>query len=386
MTAAGAIWDRVHRYGWACPPAWSTVDRAVTTLAAGLPAPVLVLGTGGWAFAVDALGSDRVRALDDLDPYVLARVPAPASVLAISSSGATAETRALARTFPPTRWLTGRDLSPRGLDDQVALYGAPLSTAFLLPAALAYPAEFRDAYRDLAAGHRRLGLAAADRAVRLGPGDLTVAPPAWAGDGLRHWLLQLGRQVLGGKSAGYAPRITLVDGPAALDLRAARPGLAGLMTLLFHAAVLVACLAVRHGLAPTEHPNVAAYKGRLGRRGHAYPTADLAGFAAGWLADRPGLTTLHVVRYGGDPAPLPGPAAFAAATGRRVEVHRGSAWNHHSFQAVYREDRTAVLVVAGTQNGLLRDIAEATRLALGDRAVLVTPAHDPKDDPEVVRS
>jgi hypothetical protein len=360
------LWEQVHRYGWACPPPWNAVHRAVSGFVHDLPTPTLVLGTGGWSFAVDALDSENVRALDDLDPWALARVPKPASVLAISSSGTTAETRELAETFPPTRWLTGRELSPRGRDDQVALFGAPLSTAFLLPAAIAHPAELSTAYEELRDAHEQLGVDAAALATRLGDDDLTIAPPVWANDGLKLWLLQLGRQVLGGK-ASYAPAVTLVDGPAALDLRDTRPGLAGLMTALFRAAALVACLAVRHDLAVTEHPNVIAYKRLLGRRGPAYRMVDLPG----WLSDRPELTRLHVVRYGGDPAPLPDAGELEQATGRRVEVYRGSAWNHHSFQSVYREHHTAVLVLAGTRDGLLRDIAEATRLALGDRALLV---------------
>ncbi|ASW54856.1 hypothetical protein [Plantactinospora sp. KBS50] len=384
---AAGLWRRVHRYAWACPPPWTAVRRAVAPLGAALPGPLLVLGTGGWSFAVDALGSDRVRALDSLDPWTLAHTRAPASRLAVSSSGATVETRALAEAFPPTRWLCGRQLSPRGADDQVALFGAPLSTAFLAPAALADPAGLRDAYRQLRAGHRGTGLAAAELAAGVTGPDITIAPPAWATEGLRLWLLQLGRQVLCGKSDRFRPHVTLVgpdtratpgtpappagpDVPATLDLRAARPGLAGLMELMYRAGMFAACLAVRHGVAPAEHRNVTAYKRLLGRRGPAYRTADLAGFVAGWLADRPRLRRLHVVRYGGQPAPLPDPATLGAAD-RPVEVHRGSAWNHHSFQAVYADPGTAVVVLAATPDGLLRDIAEATRLALGDRAVLV---------------
>lgn len=368
---AAELWGRVHEYDWACPPPWHRVRAAVARHSAGLATPLLVLGTGGWSFAVDALASDRVRALDDLDPWVLAHTSAPASCLAVSSSGRTVETRALAAAFPPDRWLSGRDLCPRGGDGQVALFGAPLSTAFLVPAALADPAGFPDAYLDLVAAHYRLGLAAAAVAARHHDDEVTIAPPAWANDGLRHWLLQLGRQVLAGKSATFPVRVTLVDGPATVDLRAARPGLAGLMTLMYQAGMVAACLAVRHGLPVTEHRNVEAYKRLLGRPCPGRPVNDLAGFAAGWLAERPDFTTLHVVRYGGAPRPLPDQAALAAATGRPVEVHRGSAWNHHSFHAVYADPATAVLVIAATGDGLLRDLACATRLALGERAALV---------------
>jgi hypothetical protein len=369
---AERLWDQVHEHGWACPPSWSTVDSAVAGICAALPGPVLVLGTGGWSFAVDALGSDRVRALDSLDPWTLAHTPAPASCLAVSSSGATVETQALAEAFPPTRWLRGSQLSPRGADDQVAMFGAPLSTAFLAPAALAERDAFPDAYRDLVAAHDRIGREAAELAGRVDDKHITIAPPTWATEGLRLWLLQLGRQVLCGKSDTFRPRVTLVgDGPATLDLRAAQPGVAGLMALMYRAGMFAACLATRHGTPATEHRNVMAYKRLLGQRGPAYRSADLPGFATGWLTDRPDLAQLHVVRYGGEPQPLPEAAAIGAATGRPTEVHRGSAWNHHSFHAVYADPATAVLVLAATPDGLLRDIAEATGLALRDRAVLV---------------
>jgi hypothetical protein len=102
-------------------------------------------------------------------------------------------------------------------------------------------------------------------------------------------------------------------------------------------------------------------------------------FATDWLAGRPGLRRLHLVRYGGAPAPLPSAHALAEATGRPCEVHSGSAWNHHSYQAVYTEPDTAVLVWATppvdgplyAASHTLRRLAEATWVSLADRGALI---------------
>jgi hypothetical protein len=411
--------DGAARLGWVCPPPWPVVQRAVARIHAvlGTPGPggVLVLGTGGWSFAVRALGevvppaaqATRVRALDSLAPAaircaVLGEGPPPGAYLAVSGSGSTVETRCLAAAVPtlagaPLVWLrdTAREpdgfaLSPRGRRDQVALLGAPLSTAFLAPAALADPAGLAAAYQRLWRTHRELGLAAARSAVTqpvAGTPIVRIAQPGWAGPGLRTWLSQLGRQVLGGKASGYRPRVVVAGGHgAALDLTGFPADLAGLCAAMYTAGVFVTCLGLRAGLRPAEHPNVDAYKRLLDSPPAATPTraavADLPVVAARWLAGRPALTDLHVVRYGGA-APLPAAAAFAATTGRRCETHDGTAWNHHSFQAVVADPATAVLVVAapepdgspelGDAARTLRRIALATHACLADRGLLVEP-------------
>ena len=113
----------------------------------------------------------------------------------------------------------------------------------------------------------------------------------------------------------------------------------------------------------------------------ARSVTDLTEPAAGWLSGRPDLRRLHLVHYG-----TPAPAAatsrdVTALTGRPCEVHEGSAWNHHSFHAVYAEPATAVLVAVASEGAVpaplapaartLRQIAVATHLALADRSLLV---------------
>jgi hypothetical protein len=402
---------------------------------------VLVLGTGGWSFAVQALlelpGSAPAPAsgvplgvLDYLDPDVVDRVvrnrPRPwAGFLAVSGSGSTLETRCLAdlasRQVPssPLVWLSDRArppstlaLSASGSPDQVALLGAPLSIGFLAPAALADPGGLAAAYLDLRRDHRELGREAAERAIstavrtavgtqNTGSPTMSIWLPPWAGPGLRRWLLQLGRQVLGGKSAGFRPWVEVGhpheggdQGPD-LDLRSAEPDLTGLIRLMYSAGIFAACLALRAGLRPVEHPNVDAYKALIGdpirtdaiRSDRiACDPADLPTRAATWLRSRPELTRLHVVHYGGPRSASTDPSGYATVTGRRVEVHSGTAWNHHTYQAVHADPASAVLVVVGPARArgiapgdpalaraeqMLHRIAEATHVSLPGRSLLV---------------
>ena len=431
--------DGVDRLGWVRPPSWPLLRSALTPILAALrnrgDRAVLVLGTGGWSFAARALAELTEAAgpagsaapgppvhsfdsLDSLDPWTIRHTVArgetrPGAYLAISGSGSTLETRVLTETVtalspagvvrlcdksaPPDSY----PLSVNDAADHVAMLGAPLSTAFLAPAALADPEALADAYTGLADRHHELAMTAVEQATAMdtrGTPHVRIAAPAWAGDGLRTWLLQLGRQVLGGKSPAYRPQVDVLSADelpgtpgreAALDLRAAPADLAGLLALMYTAGIFAACLALRAGLRPVEHGNVSAYKRLLAdlpeqprppARPPARPTPEqVPGFAAGWLAARPDLRRLHLVRYGGAPAPLPAAASLAATTGLPCEVHTGSAWNHHSYQAVYAESDTAVLIWAGpvqdgplhTASHTLRRLAEATHASLADRSVLI---------------
>jgi hypothetical protein len=401
------------RLGWVHPPPWPVVAGQLSAIAAGLRGPavrrVVVLGTGGWSFAGQALTetTDRgtVAVLDSLDPAAIRRrlpaAPGAAGYLAVSGSGTTVETRLLADAAAtcapgPLVWLrdlagppAGFPLSPRGLPDQVAMLGAPLSTAFLAPAQLLDRAGLAGAYERLAGSYHRLGAEAARLATAVPadrPVELRYAVPGWAGAGLRRWLLQLGRQVLAGKSSRFRPEVGIGENAGGtLDLRGFQRGLPGLLELLYTAGVFTACLGLRAGLEVAEHRHVRAYKDLLA----AEPTEpapatmdELPRLAAEWLAGRPELRRLHVVHYWS--AAPDGAARFTAATGRPCEVHEGSAWNHHSFQATYADPHAAVLLVTRATSGgepdhpalaaaagALARIAHATHLALPDRSRLV---------------
>jgi len=417
------------RLGWICPPPWATVERRVAAVhaACGLPAArLLPLTTGGWSFAAAAIceaagqpePAGLAAPLDSLDPAMIRRAlrggaGAPGAFLAISASGTTVETRQLAAVVgagpdtadKPLVWLRDDQsppaafaLSPHGVPDQVAMLGAPLSTAFLAAAAAADAAGLAGAYARLLARHDRIGAAAAERAAGVhteGAPLIHLVAPRWAGTGLRLWLLQLIRQVVCGKSSRFRPWVEVV-GPGdsrgtpdvLVDLGTPERGLPGLMEACYGAGIFAGALALRAGLAVAEHSRVAAYKERLSvaRRGtDDLRTADVAGLpdvAASWLAARPELTRLHVVRY--ESGPGVGAERFTAVTGRSCEVHAGSAWNHHSFHAVHADQSVAVLLVvapaeaSAQESAPLREaalmqrlIAVATHLALAGRSLIV---------------
>ena len=439
--AAAAIAERCVsggsvRLGWICPAPWKLVERGITDLLAMLgmrrARGILSLATGGWSFAAQAVTETVVQPdpagllppLDSLEPTAIRRAicqgkGAPRAIVAISASRATLETNLLAEAMGgiidtahlPLGWLSDKPappdvfpLSPRGLPDQVAMLGAPLSMAFLTAAAVADTAGLADAYGQLLCGYDRIAAAAVRRAVAVraqGSPLVHLVVPSWAGRGLRLWLLQLGRQVLCGKSARFCPRVDVVgpddqhDTPdARIDLSALPKSLPGLLEACYLSGIFIAAVALRAGLPVAEHAHVTAYKERLpdARRGvvglRTVQAPELPDIAACWLAGRPELTRLHVVRYdsvaaGSVAGSVADAGPFRAATGYPCEVHDGSAWNHHSFHAVYADPSTAVMLVVAPPSAhsretvplagagrVQRQIAIATHLALADRSMI----------------
>jgi hypothetical protein len=378
--------DGSPRLGWVLPPPWPAVEAAVGRV--GPAAPLVVATTGGWAFGLRALAEAAARSdvlvLDVLDPAAVDG--ARGTVLAVSASGGTAETVALAsalgqrlRTTP--RWLTGRMLSPAGLDDQVALFAAPLSTPFLAVAALLFDGmEHR--YARFVAEVGRIG-PWAERAAAA-PWTVLGLPPG-AGEGLAAYALQAVHQGLGGKSPGEPWREVTV-GPARAssdtvieipDFREPDP-LVRVMLTCYAVNAVVACTGVRSGLRFAEHAGVDTYKRLIGRPAApvAVEPSGIVPFCAAWARDRTGLRRGHLVSY--EPAFPAGPAAaeLTTRTGIPWQPGTGSRWNHHSFQTVNGRDDTGVVVVGppSTAHPLSRlqaDIAAATAAALGARAAHV---------------
>ncbi|MDG4790123.1 hypothetical protein O7626_30095 [Micromonospora sp. WMMD1102] len=448
------------RLGWVDPPSWTrvarlTAERGGGTLLRGCRRAVFA-GTGGWAFGLRAIaeavpGQAVIRVLDSLDPSTVHRTLAEwggrgaVAGFAVSASGRTRETRLLAATLALARhrtggaapaWLCerGGTLSLAGGRDQVALYHAPLSVPALLAARMLCWPHFDDAYRAFAGAARSIGEWAAEESARLPatgrPRVLFRLPPG-AGPGLRLWTLQAARQGWGGKSERFRPwpEVAAEPAPGALlvDVAAGiaglrRPGgpagaVAAAMAACYAVAALVACVAVRHGLRFATHDAVDHYKRLLpaaptaaDRPAGARPVGDpdeLAGVLAGWLARRPDLTAVHVVGYGAAPAAAIGAERLARRLGRPVEVHEGSAWNHHSYQLVWHTRSVGVAVLlaperpVGTgnpaldaalaaQRHTLDAIAGATHRSLGPRSLLLhwsgPPELDRSGPPELDRS
>lgn len=377
--------DGSPRLGWVLPPPWPVVEAALDPVR--LAAPLVVATTGGWAFALRALaeaaGRSDVRVLDVLDPAAVEG--ARGTVLAVSASGATAETVALVSALGEHRrstvgWITGRGLSPAGRDDQVALFAAPLSAPFLAVAALLFDGmEHR--YARFTAELEWIGPWAARASAT--PWTVLRLPPD-AGDGLVAYALQAVHQALGGKSAGAPwrdvtvgraePSGSMIEIP---DVPEPDP-LVRVMLTCYAVNAVVACTGVRSGLRFAEHAGVVAYKRLIGRS--AAPVAlertRMVPFCAAWARGRAGLRRAHLVSY--EPAFPAGPAAadLTGRTGIRWHPGTGSRWNHHSFQAVNGRDDTGVVVVGPRRTAhpisrLQADIAAATAAALGDNAAHV---------------
>ncbi|MBF9135450.1 hypothetical protein I0C86_42110 [Plantactinospora sp. S1510] len=445
--AALASLAGVPRLGWVHAPSWPVVSRLVGARTGGAPLRgcrrAVFVGTGGWAFGLRAVcealpGQSTVWVLDTLDPSAAQRVLAQMGTtgsttgFAISASGRTRETRLLAATLAVAWhrvggaapvWLSERDgaLSLTGARDQVALYGTPLSRPALLAARMLCWPGFSDAYREFATATRAIGEWAGEESRRFpatGGPRVVFRLPRGSGPGLRLWTLQAARQGWGGKSERFRPwpdvAMAELPGPAAaagevvVDVAEGISGLrpaggpagavAAAMAASYAVAALVACVAVRHGLRFATHDAVNRYK----RLMPLAPTAadrpgggrvvgsvdELVGVLAGWLAERPDLTAVHVVGYGGGLSTAVPAGRLAERLDRSVEVHEGSTWNHHSYQLVWHTPSVGVAVLLApvrpavtgdpaldgaltAQRHTLDAIAGATHASLAPRSLLL---------------
>lgn len=440
--------DGRPRLGWVTPVPWTGLEQRLAQARCMPPsrAGLLIAATGGWAFAARAVADSagppgRLTVADTLDAPSLAHVFAAfdcrheAAAITISASGQTYETRLLARLIS-LAWGSRADIPhpiceatvPGGLSLTPktavnALLGAPLSVPFALAGVAIGKHHFRGAYASFAetayeAGRRAAALA---RAIPLAPEvRLDVVLPAHAGEGVRLWALQALRQGLGGRP--HRPiwcevsvdggRTCPAAGPAArrVDLAWALPAgkpaaacgtaeaLATAMTVMYATAVLTACLGIRSGIAFTSHPAVHKYKMLLNAHPECAETTvhsdGVTRAAAQWLTARTGLAGLagaHLVWYSSGP---PGVTAtqLTEQTGLGWEVHAGSRWNHHSYQAVQGGSRLGVVAVVDQDPPAVRTgdraldaalralhrhqarIARATCASLGNRALLLRVA------------
>jgi len=433
--------DGQPRLGWVTPVPWTGVEQRLAQARCVPPSRggLLIAATGGWAFAARAVAESagppgRLTVADTLDAPALARAIAAArrreaAAITVSASGQTYETRLLADLISRA-WGSCADIPnpiceatvPGGLSLTPktavnALFGAPLSLPFALAGVAIGTHLFRRAYACFAemayeVGRRAAALACA---IPLAPElRLDVVLPARAGEGVRLWALQALRQGLSGRPHRPIWCEVSVDGdgtcpapgPAArrVDLTEALPAgvpapargtaesLAVAMTVMYATAVLTACLGIRAGIVFASHPAVRKYKMLLNARPECAATTvrsdGVTRAAAQWLTARTGLTGAHLVWYSGGP---PGVTAtrLTELTGLRWEVHAGSRWNHHSYQAVHGENRLGVVAVVRQDPPVVRtgdealdaalralnhhqaSIARATCASLGDRALLV---------------
>lgn len=394
------------RLGWVLPPPWPLIDAVLREVR---PRPdrrgtLLLVGTGGWAFAGRAVvesadAGRRLQVLDRLDPRALSTIERPAAIVAVSESGRTLETAGLAAELRARTRLTPVRLGGARIGlvpgaPTVALFGAPLSTPFLLIMATVYGDALEDAYGRFTTWTEHLGEWAADAADTVtGEQHIRLRVTGAEGgeqSGFRLFALQALRQALGGKSGARGPRWEVGPGSAPgeavvelPELPADFPRAARLMARLYGVCALTACLGLRQGLNFAEHPAVHRYKRLVGkvepRPEHVDPRRS-AEHLTPMLRQLGRHGVLHVVSYesASDATRTMSQtlAALRCRSGVRMELHTGSSWNHHSYQAVAADPQARVLAWLPAEDGdsltaLQRDIAAATCASLPGRAVLL---------------
>lgn len=395
--------DGVPRLGWVLAPPWPVVDRFLRLHEETMRADRLVFAaTGGWAFgaraaAESARAGRRLHVVDRLDPTAVAALPTArgrTAAVTVSESGRTLETCALAAVLRARKhlnpvWLGGGDRLSLGDGATTALYGAPLSLPFLLAARMAHGEAVREAYEGFAGLADDIGTWAATMALEVTDLERTGLHLGRHGrqEGLRLFALQALRQGLGGKAESTYPDLIRDLLPAPFDavIRipavSTLPALTRTMAALYAVSALTACIGILRGLPFAEHRNVDAYKRLVGSicpQPVRIDDTSLGDQLAKHLSEREGTRALHAVCYERrwPPEYVGTVVRTCRERGVSAEIHLGSTWNHHSYQAIHGRSDIQVVAIAPSLRPdpltrLQRRIAAATCASLPDQALLL---------------
>jgi len=385
----------------------------------------VMVGTGGWVHAAGTAAASHaepavvVETIHSLDPRALAPLvdavghAQSTTFVGISESRTTLETELLMDTFAEFARSMGANpvdhllwLSPtqgpdvRSVDPAItpavrpgALFGAPLTLAFLLPLRLvAGHAQTKRYYESFLAAREVALNAMVERALEI---DITsigglyfFVDPALVNDSLRRWLLQLGRQALSSKVAGFQPKVLVGSAPPAefeiIDTTAGLDGPPAVIAMLAMHAVqhFIAVLCYRIGAPFATHRAVRSYKRILpALLERAQPPApeelgandieQLERSLIGSLSRSLQRRFAEIVIY----------RSLDALTARRLEerltqtlsrpchVFEGSDWNHHSYQAAWADSETDYAIIDSPAlpepiAGLCQDILDRNVRAL----------------------
>lgn len=382
--------------GWVEPPPWDAVatalERALHSPAIASADAFVICGTGGWIHAARAAAGDAlgrgIFAVDSLDPAALAEALTAAgdrgriACIGISTSMQTLETRLLVDTVAEALggdervlWLSSAEIAgavPLTIDGKPninALFGSPLTLAYLLPLAIARGVGHAE--REYRAFLARRG----EWIDRLWRQAATIGNAIYFRSGqagVDEWLLQLGRQALSAKSESFRPTAESGGGDAPSRFDTVDLAGTGPMEAMHAAQFFVAALACRHRINFAAHDEVHRYKQRVDELLRSPESLDYEAVASATIDESfvPG-DDVEVVIY--------------RHLGRALPrgFHEGSAWNHHSYQAAVASVKRYVIVEPACEHAsipgvadeaaarnvrALRAIARATRETLGIRA------------------
>ena len=443
---------------WAAPPDWQTFNGPLADAIEhcseeqhsldqanrdrGDPTTIFI-GTGPWHAAVsmvieahqaEASGAHQrhqVLAINDLQPNKLWQRlnqlnPQSCTLVGISGSRKTVETRALMRTMKHWQqhdhggsrryWLTDcADKKPTSRffplnicahKNANALFAAPFSLAVYLPLSiLKGVAATQTLHHHLRHRADTLRTAAAEVASDLAiQGNQTIGLVLQSNlPAMRDYLRSVARQCLCGKAEYFRPAIIFADSdrlpdrlPDSLSSNVTFRGdpLTRAMEEVYYWTSVFVIWAIRADINFATHPRVQHYKRLLNKTPLTNQPLQPLINLPNWLRHQlfssptPRSRPVHLVRYGN-----PGPKTDQLLNqdgllrSELVEKHAGSDWNHHSYQLAHSGQILVILLYGNIelpatdsnhldqafkqQQQLLTNIAFATALSLPQSSILV---------------
>lgn len=431
------------RLGWFRKPEWKDIE---TSLGAFLKEAegkdeFIFVGMGGSVNGVKTLialtGAENIHALDSLDTKAIEALLGKVSdlkktlVVAISKSGTTKETQLLARSMRQALgdksknnilWIADKgafarleasgwqdekkiSIQPDGKEDIGGRFTSPHTLIFLAPLVITLGRDMESLnkfWQEYIAFSRTLEDKAFSDALRCSKeshAKFSVEVRNKILGGIDNWIIQLFQESLGSKIEGFYPK-TLVCGEGKglkgfnllkLDIDT-RDALVYTAALMYYLQVFTALLSYLKKINFIDQPYVEVYKKELKsledkeiETAESISLEDLAFLAEEKSKDKEFVDC--VLYFQADKAFKESLSRALAARlkGKYISIFEGSDWNHHSYQAAFKDPLTLFVILTlkdyrgsseyiggdqiGTNLKVLKAISYATYLTIKDKAL-----------------
>ncbi|MBN2121353.1 MAG: hypothetical protein JW734_09915 [Candidatus Omnitrophica bacterium] len=432
------------RLGWFVPPDFKDIEDALSLFleAASGKEDFIFVGMGGSVNGVKTLieltGSPRIQALDSLDTQAidaaLSKIKdlSKCLVCAVSKSGTTKETQLIATSLRDVfksnikdnfLWIADpgafEKLSSLGWADAKKIpiqvnrkediggrFTSPCTLIFLAPLIIVLDRDmgkmndFWSSFTSLVDSLRNKAFLEASRYKELSFAKFQIEARSQIAGGISNWIIQLFQESLGSKAENFSLKsVVLKEGKGMpgfntikLDLDS-QDMLIYTASLMYYLEVFVALLSYFKKINFVDQPYVEVYKKELKNlEGKNCPSAKIVDLES--LAEEVKTKISSKQQFIDCVLYFQSPPSFKSKLYKKlclelpdkfVSVFEGSDWNHHSYQAAFKDNKTFFIILTlenykkksqfvskqktGENIEVLKAISYATFLTLQDKSL-----------------
>ncbi len=435
------------RLGWVIPPDFSDIEAELSEcieLVSGKD-KFIFAGMGGSINGIKTLislsNSSNIYALDSLDPKAINEVLSSIGgldkvlVCAVSKSGTTKETQLIAGSLRESLgsdykkhfvWMSDKpsfekldssgwqdakkiSIQVNGKDDIGGRFSSPHTMVFFFPLFLILRRDIskvRDLWEKYVSSRKEVidkAYAYALKYKEINEGKFQVIIKDKVYEGIVNWVIQLFQESLGSKKDGFFVK-ALVTKPktSLLGFKKIDAGIDTedlylyTMSCMHFLQMFTAFFSVFKGINFVSQPYVEIYKKELKKlEGKDIPSSetvslkDLPAYIAKYL--KPAYEFIDVILYSSENEVFINSLKSRLAKtfpDKKVSVFLGSDWNHHSYQAAFKDSKTLFVIAvrknyerkslfispetAFRSSRMLQSISYATFKTLEDKAVYIS--------------